>query len=125
MDLKSHISHVRILYKAILRLHRGMPGELRALGDQYVRDEFKRHKTAEPEFVPVFMKEWTNYALTMSKQMGRKSGYDRFGVKLSEEDLSKFSEEQIGQLFELYEEMQKPTNPENPLGFNPLVENKR
>lgn len=57
--------------------------------------------------------------------MGRKSGYDRFGVKLSEEDLSKFSEEQIGQLFELYEEMQKPTNPENPLGFNPLVENKR
>lgn len=59
MDLKSRVSHVRILYKAILRLHRGMPGELRALGDQYVRDEFKRHKTAEPEFVPVFMKEWT------------------------------------------------------------------
>ena len=59
MDLKSHASNVRILYKAILRLHRGMPRELRALGDQYVRDEFKRHKAAEPEFVSAFMKEWT------------------------------------------------------------------
>ena len=36
-----------------------MPLELKALGDQYVRDEFKRHKTAEPQFVPVFMNEWT------------------------------------------------------------------
>ena len=57
--------------------------------------------------------------------MGRKSGYDRFGIKLSEEDLSKFSEDQIGQLFELYEETQKPTDPKNPHGFNPHVENKQ
>lgn len=57
--------------------------------------------------------------------MGRKSGFDRFGVKLSEEDLGKFSEDQIGQLFELYEETQKPTDPKHPLGFNPHVENKQ
>ena len=55
----THISRVRILYKAILRLHRGLPVELQALGNQYVKDEFKRHKDCEPEFVPTFMKEWT------------------------------------------------------------------
>lgn len=54
-----HVARVRALYKAILRLHRGMPQEMQALGDQYVKDEFQRHKTAEAQFVPVFMKEWT------------------------------------------------------------------
>ena len=55
------------LYKSILRLHRHLPignfgclfgAELRVLGDKYVRDEFKRHKTAKPEFVPGFVQEW-------------------------------------------------------------------
>lgn len=59
MDKLSHAAQVRILYKAILRLHRGLNPEIRAFGDQYVRDEFKRHKTAEPQFVPIFMTEWT------------------------------------------------------------------
>ena len=55
----AHTSRVRVLFKAILRLHRGMPQELKALGDQYVKDEFRRHKDADPQFVPVFMNEWT------------------------------------------------------------------
>ena len=38
---------------------RGLPVELRSLGDAYVRDEFKRHKDADVDFVPVFMTEWT------------------------------------------------------------------
>lgn len=54
-----HVSRVRILYKAILRLHKGMPPELQALGDQYVKDEFKRHRDAELQFVPMFMNSWT------------------------------------------------------------------
>ena len=33
--------------------------ELRSVGDAYVRDEFKRHKDADVNFVPVFMTEWT------------------------------------------------------------------
>ncbi len=33
--------------------------ELRALGDEYVKDEFKRHKNADVTFVPTFMTEWT------------------------------------------------------------------
>ena len=47
------------LYKTILRLHQSLPNELRALGNQYVRDEFRRHKTAQPEFVTNFMVEWS------------------------------------------------------------------
>ena len=32
-------------------------------------------------------------------------------------------EDQIGQLFELFQETQKPVNPENPIGANPHVSN--
>ena len=53
-----HSSRVRALYKAILRLHKGMPPELKEIGDKYVKEEFKRHKDAEAPFVVVFMKEW-------------------------------------------------------------------
>jgi len=55
----SHVQQVRRLYKLILRLHRGLPPEMKSLGDDYVRSEFKRHKDAEQPFVPVFMQEWT------------------------------------------------------------------
>ena len=54
----SHVQQVRRLYKLILRLHRGLPGEMKSVGDDYVRAEFRRHKDAEPQFVPVFMHEW-------------------------------------------------------------------
>ncbi|XP_070996205.1 protachykinin-like isoform X3 [Oncorhynchus clarkii lewisi] len=42
----------------ILLLHRFLPIDLRALGDQYVKDEFRRNKTAAPEEVTIFMREW-------------------------------------------------------------------
>uniref|UniRef100_A0A674E4E3 Succinate dehydrogenase assembly factor 3 n=1 Tax=Salmo trutta TaxID=8032 RepID=A0A674E4E3_SALTR len=54
----SHVSRVLSLYKRILLLHRFLPIDLRALGDQYVKDEFRRNKTAAPEEVTVFMREW-------------------------------------------------------------------
>ena len=59
MSGAEHVRNVRVLYKAILRLHRGLHPELRALGDQYVKEEFRRHRNAEPPFIPVFMQEWT------------------------------------------------------------------
>jgi len=55
---KSHVEQVRRLYKLILRLHRGLPTEMKSLGDDYVRSEFKRHKDAQPQFVPIFINEW-------------------------------------------------------------------
>ena len=47
-----------MLYKAILRLHRGLPAEIQALGTSYVRDEFKRHKDCDEATAVIFLKEW-------------------------------------------------------------------
>lgn len=54
----NHARHVRTLYKAILRLHRSMPAELQNFGNEYVRDEFRRHKGASQEFAAGFLQEW-------------------------------------------------------------------
>lgn len=58
MAASAHVSRVRSMYKRILILHRFLPLDLRALGDQYVKDEFRRHKGASSEEVKSFMKEW-------------------------------------------------------------------
>lgn len=58
MAASAHVSKVRSMYKRILVLHRFLPIDLRALGDQYVKDEFRRNKSASPEEVKSFMKEW-------------------------------------------------------------------
>jgi hypothetical protein len=57
MDL-THIQRVRMLYKTILKLHRGLPTELQVMGNSYARDEFKRHKTCNIAEASVFMVEW-------------------------------------------------------------------
>lgn len=54
----NHAQKVRVLYKTILRLHRGMPDALRELGNNYVKDEFKRHKNCSPTESQKFMNEW-------------------------------------------------------------------
>lgn len=86
------------LYRRILTLHRSkLAPQMRVLGDQYVRcvsrsmttvaislvvlrrvemlraasDEFKRHKDAAPKFVPLFVREWEQYAQVMSQKQDR------------------------------------------------------
>ncbi|KAK1805681.1 hypothetical protein P4O66_019249 [Electrophorus voltai] len=110
MAIPAHVSKVRSLYKRILFLHRFMPIDLRALGDQYVKDEFRRHKSAPPETVKLFMKEWENYRDTLQAQVLEAAGTKSpmFGSKLSEQSLRDFQEEQIGQLYELMLEATKP-----------------
>lgn len=54
-----HVQRVRILYKTILRLHRGLPPEIQVLGTNYVRDEFRRHKNCNEDIAIIFMNEWT------------------------------------------------------------------
>lgn len=58
MATPAHLSKVRSLYKRILVLHRFLPVDLKSLGDQYVKDEFRRHKRAAEQEVNSFMKEW-------------------------------------------------------------------
>ncbi|MED6250089.1 Succinate dehydrogenase assembly factor 3, mitochondrial [Ataeniobius toweri] len=65
MAASAHVSRIRSLYKRILVLHRFLPIHLRALGDQYVKEEFRRHKSAAPEEVKSFLSEWEKHTVTV------------------------------------------------------------
>lgn len=70
MFITQHIRQVRALYKGLLKLHRGLPYQLQAMGDQYVKDEFRRHKDVPKAEADIFMAEWTvsSFGLSYSKQ---------------------------------------------------------
>ncbi|CAG8467358.1 7815_t:CDS:2 [Ambispora gerdemannii] len=93
-----------ILYRQILRTHRHLPAAHRALGDAYVKAEFKRHKDVDnPVHVVGFIGQWQVYLEELKKQM-REQKKDKIGViipklgkKLDLDSLEKFSEQQIGQ----------------------------
>ncbi|XP_060760018.1 succinate dehydrogenase assembly factor 3, mitochondrial [Neoarius graeffei] len=110
MGSPGQVSRVRALYKRILVLHRLLPVDLRVLGDQYLKDEFRRHKSASPDQVQHFMKEWEDYRDTLQTQVLEAAGSDKmaFGTDLSEQQLRGFQDEQIGQLYELMLESTKP-----------------
>ena len=46
------------LYRRILKLHKSLPLTSKALGDQYLKDEFRRHKNATQEQMAEFIQEW-------------------------------------------------------------------
>ncbi|XP_071771082.1 succinate dehydrogenase assembly factor 3, mitochondrial [Centroberyx gerrardi] len=112
MATSVHVSKVRSLYKRILLLHRFLPIDLRAIGDQYVKDEFRRHKGAAPGEAKGFMIEWENYKDTLQTQVlesaGERLNLVKFGANLSEGELKNFQDDQIGQLYELMLESTKP-----------------
>lgn len=81
-----------------------MPAELQPLGNNYARDEFKRHKNCNETEAKIFMVEWTNYAVQLSQQLGlglHGKPKEQIGEHLKVEDLDKFKEDQIVQLYEL------------------------
>ena len=49
---------VQRLYRRILKLHRSLPNDLKKLGDQYAKDEFRRHKGANQLEAYEFLTEW-------------------------------------------------------------------
>lgn len=82
-------------------------------GDQYTKDEFKRHKEVSQEHAQAFMVEWTNYAITLAKQLGVRGSHTAktFGRPLSQTELDNFTDEQVHQLYELYEAASNPETP--------------
>lgn len=97
------IQHVRHLYKTVLRLHRGLPVEMRTLGDEYVREEFRRHKRANSEEAKTFVTEWTRYAVELAEQLRIPSQTmkKKLGIPLTSTQLDQFMPEQLQQLYEL------------------------
>eukprot|EP00090_Calanus_glacialis_P032658 TRINITY_DN5411_c0_g1_i1.p1 TRINITY_DN5411_c0_g1~~TRINITY_DN5411_c0_g1_i1.p1 ORF type:complete len:125 (-),score=28.87 TRINITY_DN5411_c0_g1_i1:55-429(-) len=110
----NHVQKVRLLYKSCLKLHRGLPIHFKAIGDTYVKDEFRRHKGADAQQTQIFMEAWAKYAIQISKQVGLKGPLTakKLGEDLKVDDLDNFSEEQLTQLYELYSEAKKPIDPE-------------
>ncbi|KAG5333563.1 SDHF3 factor, partial [Acromyrmex heyeri] len=103
MASRTHVQRVRMLYKTILRLHRGLPIEVRPLGDGYVRDEFRRHKRCVESEAIIFLHEWTNYAVSLAEQLGLRGPHTakQLGRYLKEEDIEELRDEQVCQLYEL------------------------
>ncbi|KAK3104729.1 hypothetical protein FSP39_008786 [Pinctada imbricata] len=109
----SQVLRVRALYKAVLKLHRGLPLEMKALGDQYVKEEFKRHKNVGHAEAKIFMEEWTRYYVILAKQLSKRTKTQEVGVNLTPELVDCFSDEQAEQLLELYKEAKKPLTEED------------
>ncbi|ETE66037.1 Protein ACN9-like, mitochondrial, partial [Ophiophagus hannah] len=137
-SVRHHVSQVRTLYKKILLLHRVLPLELKALGDQYVKDEFRRHKSISLQEAQHFLQEWEakvmivkclgrqldhgekpglnlteqNYAKMLQQQANQHvqntTDQPDFGAHLTKEKLNALRDEQVGQLAELMKEATKP-----------------
>lgn len=90
------------LYRLILRAHiHKLPKELRYLGDEYVKAEFKAHKSTDnPLYIVGFLTQWQDYLRSID-------GGTWGEGKLTQQELEKMSPEQIGQLYELMQETQR------------------
>ncbi|PGH06829.1 acetate non-utilizing protein 9, mitochondrial [Polytolypa hystricis UAMH7299] len=90
------------LYRRLLRVHRKkLPQDMRFLGDEYVKSEFRAHRDVEnPLHIVGFLKEWQLYAQKLE-------GGSWQGEKLDKEKIDKMSDQQLGQLYELMQALQK------------------
>ncbi|KAL9967175.1 hypothetical protein ACROYT_G025351 [Oculina patagonica] len=95
------------LYRRILKLHRNLPLTSKALGDQYLKDEFRRHKNATQEQRTEFIQEWKMYADLLERQQKEGMG---FGSQLTEGQLASVNEEQLHQLYALHQEITTPSD---------------
>lgn len=90
------------LYRRLLRIHRKKLGpEERVFGDTYLKAEFRRHRDIEnPLHIVGFLTEWQQYGQTLE-------GEDWKGSKIDTGLLSKLSDQQVGQMYELMQAIQK------------------
>ncbi|KAH6650116.1 hypothetical protein F5144DRAFT_477456 [Chaetomium tenue] len=90
------------LYRRLFRAHRKhLPSEMRVLGDEYIKAEFRAHRDVEnPVHLIGFLTEWQLYAQKIE-------GDAWIGEKLDQGKISKMSDEQLGQLYELMRAIQK------------------
>ncbi|WPH04157.1 ACN9-domain-containing protein [Acrodontium crateriforme] len=84
------------LYRRILRCHRQkLPREMRLLGDEYVKAEFRAHRNVDnPVHIIGFLSEWQMYAQQIEGDGWR-------GNKMDKTKIDKMSDQQIGQMYEL------------------------
>ncbi|GAM83192.1 hypothetical protein ANO11243_011780 [Dothideomycetidae sp. 11243] len=96
------------LYRRILRAHRTkLPFEMRVLGDQYVKSEFRAHqKIDNPAHIIGFLSEWQTYAQQIEGDTWRGEVMDRTKI-------DKMSDQQLGQMYELMKSIREQELLEN------------
>ncbi|KAL1305658.1 hypothetical protein AAFC00_007252 [Neodothiora populina] len=102
------------LYRRLLRTHRKhLPKEMRLLGDEYVKSEFRAHqKIDNPVHIIGFLTEWQMYAQQLEGDSWR-------GDKMDKAKIDKMSDQQLGQLYELMNAIRAQELEENDPTENP------
>ncbi|KJA20572.1 hypothetical protein HYPSUDRAFT_43083 [Hypholoma sublateritium FD-334 SS-4] len=86
------------LYRRLLRAHRVLPRDMRSLGDNYLKAEFRRHReVTNPVYIMGFLSQWKTYLDQLPLDPNSKF----VGKKLDSTAFEKMSAEQLGQLYEL------------------------
>ncbi|RDL34527.1 Acn9 family containing protein [Venustampulla echinocandica] len=90
------------LYRRLLRAHRKhLPTEMRLLGDEYIKSEFRAHRDVEnPVHIVGFLTEWQLYAQKLE-------GNSWVGERMDPGKIEKMSDQQIAQMYELMQAIQK------------------
>jgi hypothetical protein len=90
------------LYRRLLRIHRKkLDAEGRLFGDTYIKAEFRRHKDVEnPLHIVGFLTQWQQYGQQLEGDGWKEE-------KLDAGFLEKMSDQQIGQMYELMQAIQK------------------
>lgn len=67
------------LYRRLLRAHRKhLPSEMRILGDQYIKSEFRQHRSVDnPVHIIGFLSEWQSYAQQIEGENWRGEKMDK------------------------------------------------
>lgn len=105
------------LYRRLLRAHRYLPVEMRSLGDDYVKSEFRRHKEVDnPAYLIGFLSQWKSYL----DQIPAGPEAQQFkGRKMDPTVFEKLSSEQLGQMYELMHATKDVWKPANELAESP------
>ncbi|KAF6228155.1 hypothetical protein HO133_007885 [Letharia lupina] len=90
------------LYRRLLRAHRKyLDPQMRLLGDEYIKSEYRSHRNVEnPMHIIGFLTEWQMYAQNIE-------GGSWKGEKIDKGKIDKMSDQQLGQLYELMQAIQK------------------
>ncbi|KAK5108632.1 hypothetical protein LTR62_008123 [Meristemomyces frigidus] len=104
------------LYRRLLRSHRKhLPQEMRLLGDEYIKSEFRAHRDIDnPVHIVGFLTEWQLYAQQVEGDAWR-------GERMDKGKVDKMSDEQIGQMYELMVAIRKQELEENDPEYSPHV----
>ncbi|KAK0290364.1 hypothetical protein LTR35_002307 [Friedmanniomyces endolithicus] len=102
------------LYRRLLRSHRKhLTPELRVLGDEYIKSEFRAHRDTEnPVHIVGFLSEWQRYAQMIEGDSWR-------GEKMDKTKVDKMSDEQIAQMYELMQAIRERELAENDPEYKP------